>query len=368
MKKTLVLLIICVHSILHAEEAVGKRVYIKGTDITVDSATLKNGLAMQNSLVLNRYIGGTTYLAIPATNRFKGKGIEIGLNSRHSGLLQTDFGISFATLFADSNYLAEYTSSTLRLTSGTTTTAVNLESLVSSEYTSNRLQTANIKLVENIFLFHDSSNNFLQGLALRLGGEIYGNEVKVTSPYYLTSAVSSGAFSLTGSGFSANTIDKIKYNEAYLNAVLGFGYTYKIAEGHNISFGYEYLKSVENGGNYENKTRSLFVLTPTLSLPSENKIKGKVNSELIGNRISIGYVFSVSENVSLGLSYSQTEATHRVVDSKVKEPGNILTILTGSSSGFNPLPFLLGSQPGFGPFPESKDFRKQIGFEVIYKF
>lgn len=318
---------------------------------------------------MNRYIGGTNNYTIPSTNKFKGKGIEIGLMSRHSGLLQTDFGISFATLFADSNIATEFTKSTLLVPSSTSSTPIIVDTMVSSEYTSNRLQTANIKLVENIFIFHDSSNQYLQGLALRLGGEIYGNEVKNTSSYNFSTTNSSGAIALSSSGISGNTIDNIKYNEAYLNGLLGFGYSFKLAEGHKLTFGYEYFKSFENGGNYENKTKSLIVLTPTIALPSENKIKGRVDSELIGNRVSIGYVFSVTENVSLGLSYSQLEATHRVVDSKVKEPGNIFSLLLSSSSGsINPVPFLLGSQPGFGPFPENKDFRRQIGFELIYKF
>ncbi|XDD55336.1 hypothetical protein AB3N62_05870 [Leptospira sp. WS4.C2] len=370
MKKLILGILVFANSMLFSQTNREKVFYLKGTDLTVDSATLKNGLLMQNSLVLNRYIGGTTYFALPATNKFKGKGIELGFNSRHNGLLQTDFGISFATLFADSNFLSEYSNASIRLGSGSTASTLNSESLISSEYTSNRLQTANIKLVENIYAFHDSGNKFLEGIAFKIGAEIYGNEVKMTSPYNFSNSVTtSGTTSVFSSGVSANVIDKIKYNEAYFNAVLGLGYTFKIAEGHNLVVGYEYLKSAANGGNYENKTRSLLVLSPTIAFPSETKIKGKVDSELVGNRISLGYLFSVSENVSFGISYSHTEATHRVVDSKVKESGNILSLITGASSGsFNAIPFLLGSQPGFGPFPESKDIRRQIGIEVVYKF
>ncbi|TGK87138.1 hypothetical protein EHQ24_05985 [Leptospira noumeaensis] len=369
MKKLILFILVIANIAIYAEVGKEKVIYLRGVDLTVDSATLKNGLTMQNSLIVNRLVGGTTSFSIPATNKFKGKGVEFGINARHSGLLGTDFGISFATLFADSIFSGDYSNSTARLGSGSSAVTIGSESFVASEFTSNRLQTANIKLAENIYIFHDSGNKFLEGLALRLGGEIYGNEVKSKSPYYFTnSSTTTNGTTAFSSGAGASSIEKLTYNEAYLNAILGLGYNLKIAEGHNISLGYEYLKSVANSGNYENKTSSLFVLTPTIAFPFENKIKGKVDSELVGSRISIGYRFNISENVSFGLNYSHTEATHRVVDSKVKEAGNILTLLGGSSSSINFLPFILGSQPGFGPFPENKDIRRQIGFEVSYRF
>ncbi|MCW7470237.1 hypothetical protein [Leptospira kanakyensis] len=374
MKKLILFVLLITNIAIYAEVGKEKVIYLRGVDLTVDSATLKNGLTMQNSLIFNRLVGGTTSLSIPATNKFKGKGVEFGINARHSGLLGTDFGISFATLFSDSIFSADYSNSTARLGSGSSAMTIGSESFVASEFTSNRLQTANIKLAENIYIFHDSGNKFLEGLALRLGGEIYGNEVKSKSPYYFTNSVttstsSSGSSTVFSSGAGASSIEKLTYNEAYLNAILGLGYNLKIAEGHNISLGYEYLKSVANSGNYENKISSLLVLTPTIAFPFENKIKGKVDSELVGSRISIGYRFNISENVSFGLNYSHTEATHRVVDSKVKEAGNILTLFNGgTSNSINFLPFILGSQPGFGPFPENKDIRRQIGFEVSYRF
>ncbi|PJZ46105.1 hypothetical protein [Leptospira brenneri] len=369
MKKIILFFLILANSVLFAEEKKEAAAYLRGVDLTVDSATLKNGLTIQNSLIFNRLIGGTTSFGVPATNKFRGKGIEFGTNTRHSGLLGTDFSVSFATLFADSNYSGDYNSSTMRIGSGSSAMNFASESFIASEFTSNRLQTANIKVAENIYLLHDSSNKFLQGLALRVGGEIYGNEVKSTSPYYFSnSASTSGGTTLFSSGFGASSIEKLTYNEAYLNAILGLGYNLKIAEGHNISLGYEYLKSVANSGNYENKISSLLVLTPTIAFPFENKIKGKVDSELVGNRFTIGYRFNITEDVSFGINYAHTEATHRVVDSKVKEPGNILTLLSSGSGSINPIPFILGSQPGFGPFPENKDIRRQIGIEIVFKF
>jgi len=368
MKKTICLFLTLLNSILYAVDTRESAAYIRGYELTVDSATLKNGLSMQNSLILNRLIGGTTNLTIPATNQFKGKGVEIGINKRHSGLLGTDFGISFATLFADSNYTGVYATSSLR--SGSGSSAINLasESFTAYEFTSNRLQTANIKIAENIYLFHDSGQKFLEGLALRLGGEIYGNEIKATSPYNLyNSNITINGTRTQGSGFAVAPINETTYNEVYLNAILGLGYNLKIAEGHNLTIGYEYLKSVANSGDYKNKTKSLLALSPTLAFPSETKMKGKVESEMEGNRINLGYRFLVSENVSFGINYSHTEATHRIVDSKVKEPGNFFTLLTSGSS-FNPIPFLLGSQPGFGPFPENKDIRRQIGIEFALRY
>lgn len=368
MKKLICLIFIILNSVLVAADTNESTAYIRGYDLTVDSATLKNGLAIQNSLILNRLIGGTTNFTIPATNQFKGKGIEIGINKRHSGLLGTDFGISFATLFADSNYTGVYANSSLRVGSGSSAINLSSDSFTASEFTSNRLQTANIKLAENIYFFHDSGQKFLEGLALRVGGEIYGNEIKATSPYNIYNSNSNiNGTIIQGSGFAVSPINETTYNEAYLNAILGIGYNLKIAEGHNLTIGYEYLKSVANSGNYKSKTKSLLVLSPTLAFPSETKMKGKVESEMEGNRINLGYRFMISENVSFGINYSHTEATHRVVDSKVKEPGNFFTLLTSGSS-FNPIPFLLGSQPGFGPFPENKDIRRQIGIEFALRY
>ncbi len=370
MKNIILFILIIANFAIFAEDKKGSTVYVKGVDLTVDSATLKNGLAIPNSLIINNLIGGTTNYIIPATNTFKGKGIELGTHTRHSGLLATDFALSFATLFADSNYTAQYSSSSARIGTGSSAIVTSTERFFANEFTSNRLQTANIKVAENIYLFHDSGNRFIEGLAIRLGGEIYGNEVKTKSPYsFGASSVTLNGTTIQASGIDASSVSQLTYNEAYLNAVAGIGYNLKIAEGHSISLGYEYLKSVANSGNYKNRTQSLIIFTPTIVFPSDTKTKGKIESELEGNRISVGYRFDVTENISLGLSYSHSEATHKVVDSKVKGTPNFASLLTSGTSGAQAfLPLIVSYQPGFGPFPENKDIRRQIGFEVAFKF
>ncbi|TGL90981.1 hypothetical protein EHQ68_06110 [Leptospira congkakensis] len=370
MKKIILLFVVLANSVLFADDKKDSSVYFRGVNLTVDSATLKNGLTMPNALIFNNLVGGSTNFSIPATNLFKGQGIEMGTNMRHNGLLGTDIGISFATLFADSNFRTDYSSSSTRIGFGPTAMVSSNESIAMREYTSNRLQTANIKIAENIYLFHDSGNRFLEGLALRLGGEIYGNEVKTKTPYSFNSSNATlNGMNISTVGINGSSVSQLTYNEAYLNAVVGLGYNLKIAEGHNISFGYEYLKSVANSGNYVDKTRSLTALTTNILIPGNSKVKGKIDSELEGNRISVGYRFDVSENVSFGISYSHTEATHKVVDSKIKGAGNISTLFSeGLSGNINLIPLILGSQPGFGPFPENKDIRRQIGINIVYKF
>lgn len=97
------------------------------------------------------------------------------------------------------------------------------------------------------------------------------------------------------------------------------------------------------------------------------KLTGDVKTELVGNRLSFGYTYQATESVSIRFTYQTTHSTHKVVDSKVKEPGNFFTLLSGSGSA-GILPFLLGGQPGFGPFPENKDVRSQVGLEVAYHY
>lgn len=364
MKKIILILLLTLNFSLIAETGKGKTFFIRGVDMSVNSATLKNGLSMQNSLIYNRLAGGTSYLSLPSTNRFNGSGIQVGSATRHNGLLETDFALSFGTLFADSNFNTEFTKSSLTLGTGSSAATLGSTTLLTSEYSSNRLQTANIRLVENVYIFNDSGHKFTEGFSFRFGAEIYGNEVKLKSPYaFGTSDLQLGSTSSQVTGVNGSSIDRITYNEVFLNGVIGVGYVLPIAEGHKISFGYEHLKSLENTGKYKNEAQGLVSFGPT-ALPITTKIKGDVDTVMVGNRYILGYNFEVSENLSLGINYAETFATHRVVDSKVKEQGNPISLLTGGS----PTGFLLSGLNAFGPFPENKDVRKQIGFELVYKY
>ncbi|TGN11894.1 hypothetical protein [Leptospira ilyithenensis] len=349
-----------------------KKFYVKVSQNTVDSATLKNALEMENSLFLNRYIGGTTSYRIPQTGTFKGTGGEFGFLFKHSGLLQTNLGFSFASLSSGNQKSIDYSKSSLSFGS----TSILSEITGVSEYTSNRLQTARIELVENVQFLHDSQNQFLKGFGARAGFEIYANEVKSTSPYSYgnssaTLSSSSGTSTAGGNFFSITSTEKLTYNEAFVNGVLGLAYTVSINDKHKIDLGADYLKSFANRGKYTSEIMSLFII-PSASgsesgFPITTKLTGDVKTELVGNRLSFGYTYQATESVSIRFTYQTTHTTHRVVDSKVKEPGNFLTLLSNSGSA-NMLPFLLGSQPGFGPFPENKDVRSQVGLEVAYHF
>ncbi|MDF3821054.1 hypothetical protein P3G55_14170 [Leptospira sp. 96542] len=354
---------------VYAEPGMGRETYIRGIDMTVDSATMKNGLTMQNGLILNRLTGGSVASSIPATNRFKGRGLEFGISKRHSGLLRSNFRLQFATLFSDSQLEGLYGTSSATIGTGSSAISLATGSFGVYEYTSNRLQTANIGFSEDIYIFHDSNHKFTEGFSIRLGGELYGNEIKSKSPYNY--GISSTTFNgTTTAGFYSDglTIDRITHNELFANAIIGLGYEVDFDEKHKVSVGFEYLKSLESMGKYENKNDRLQTIPlSTLAIPISTKVKGDVKTEMEGNRVQVGYQYSFNENLSLGIQYATSHATHRVVESKVKEAGNPLSLLAGGSS-LNVLPFILSGQESFGPYPESKDIRSQISLALHYRY
>ncbi|WP_411822197.1 hypothetical protein [Leptospira sp. 'Mane'] len=372
MKKTFFLLVVGLTFInsISAQDEKPTKMYFRISQNTVDSATMKNALSIGNGLIFNRYVGGTTAHSLPLTTNYTGKGAEFGVFVKHGGLLQTSAGLSFATLFSGTQQSLDYSKSSITLGSGSSASTINTESASISEYTSNRLQTAKIDVIENIHFLHDSTNPFLKGIGLRAGFEFYGNEARSTSPYYYgTASATSGSTTLTQNFFSATSVEKIKYNEVFLNGVIGLKYTIPIGEKHKIDLGIDYLKSAANRGKYTSTTESLLSFpsstgTTVFPIPITTKLTGDVKTELVGNRFTIGYSYDATENISFRFSFQSLHSTHKVVDSKVKEPGNILTLF---NSGSNILPFLLGSQPGFGPFPTNKDVRTQFGVEVSYK-
>lgn len=366
MKKTIILFTFFVSLAISADSPKKKVFYLRGTDINVDSASQKNALAIQNSFFFNRYLGGTTNISFVAPQKFSGRGIEVGTMDRHSGLLGTEYGLSFATLFSNSSYTSEFIRSSFTFSTGNSSFNNSIDSYLTSEYTSNRLRTGSLRIVENIFIFHDSGHKFTENFALKLGGEMYGNDLKMKSPYnFGTSRIQSGSTVTDFSGLSYSSVDTITYNEMFLNAVVGFGYQIPVADGHKIVLGAEYYRSVSNSGNYKNKNESFLTLNPTTGLPLITETKGSVRTQIEGNRFQLGYRFELTENLSFGLQYSASFASHRVTNSQIKEKANLLTIL---SSGQNPIAFALANLPGFGPLPENRDNRNQIAFEIVYQY
>lgn len=367
--------------------------FFRVTDNNIDSATAKNAILTQNSLMVNRAFGGTNFVSFPTTQNFRGKGFDWGMGIQN-GIYKSNILVSFAGLKADGIQNLEYEKSALALGSGPSASKLTTTSFDDYFYDNNKLRTARIGYTGEILPWHASANKFLSNIGIRLGLELNGNSTQLNSSYNVySSTLSSTASSGATTSSQLNSIDfltqrKIDYYEAFLNGVIGLSYTLELKEKHRLFFSIEHFESLANNGKYAEEVKAFVNLgstfgtsssssaTSPLLIPLTTKVRGGATTELVGNRFQFGYTYQFTELFGLNLSYGYWDATHTVTDSKVKEMGNpinlISTMFGGSSSGSSMSSALLGfyfsGAPAIAPLPSTRDVRSQISIAATLRY
>lgn len=370
--------------------------FFRVTDNNINSATAKNAILTQNSLMVNKAFGGTSFLSFPSAENFKGKGFDWGMGIQN-GIYKSNILVSYAGLKADGFQNLEYEKSALSIGSGSTASRIATTSFDDYFYDNNKLRTARIGYVGEILPWHANANKFLSNIGFRFGLELNGNSTQLNSTYNIYSSSLSATMG-TGATTSSqlNSIDfltqrKIDYYEAFVNGVIGLSYTLELQEKHKLFFSIEHFESVANNGKYSEEVKAFVNLgstfgtgssssaTSPLLIPLTTKVKGGATTELVGNRFQLGYTYQLTELLGLNLSYGYWDATHTVTESKVKETANPLTLISsmfGSSSASSSsasmssalLGFYFSGAAALGPLPSTRDVRSQISIAATLRY
>ncbi|EPG75243.1 hypothetical protein LEP1GSC058_1916 [Leptospira fainei serovar Hurstbridge str. BUT 6] len=351
---------------LYAEEEADQKkltsIGIRVTEVQVNSATAKNALNMQNSLMINSAIAGVNNIMIPSASNFRGKGLEWDSSVRHTPLIRSNYLLSYSTLTSGTTILTDIDKYSYSI--GYPPTTIKGQDFTVFDYSKNRLYTTRVNYGADFLIFHDSKNPFLENLSLRAGLEAYENNVTLSSKSnaYISSGTS-GAITTVKNGIDFTTPDKLIYRESYLNGTLGFNYSFTFLKINKIDFGVEYFKSIQSSADFKDKS-FVILSSGNTSIPLPSLQQGIVKTDIRGNRFHLGYSFQVTEALFLRLSYSGAEAMHTVRNSTAtNQSGLALALLSGNSAAF------LGSiLHGLGPYPSSRDMRSQIGFEIGFKY
>ncbi|MCG6170032.1 hypothetical protein LFX25_19185 [Leptospira sp. FAT2] len=367
--------------------------FFRVTDNNIDSATAKNAILTQNSLMLNKAFGGTSFMSFPSAQNFKGKGFDWGMGIQN-GIYKSNILVSYAGLKTDGFQNFEYEKSTLALGSGSTASRMTTTLFDDYIYDNNKLRTARIGYVGEILPWHANANKFLSNIGFRFGLELNGNSTQLNSTYNIySSSFSSTASSGATTTSQLSSIDfltqrKIDYYEAFVNGVIGLSYTLELKEKHRFFFSVEHFESVANSGKYSEEVKAFVNLgsafgssssssASPLLIPFTTKVKGGATTELVGNRFQFGYTYQFTELFGLNLSYGYWDATHTVTDSKVKETANPLTLIgsmfsssSSSSSSMSSalLGFYFSGAPALGPLPSTRDVRSQISIAATLRY
>ncbi|RHX91349.1 hypothetical protein DLM76_16565 [Leptospira yasudae] len=367
--------------------------FFRVTDNQINSATAKNAILTQNSLMLNKAFGGTSFMSFPSTQNFRGKGFDWGMGIQN-GIYKSNILVSYAGLKADGFQNFEYEKSTLALGSGSTASRMTTTLFDDYIYDNNKLRTGRIGYIGEILPWHANANKFLSNIGFRFGLELNGNSTQLNSTYNVySSSLSTTASSGATTTSQLNSIDfltqrKIDYYEAFVNGVIGLSYTLELKEKHRFFISVEHFESVANSGKYSEEVKAFVNLSSIsgssssssaspLLIPFTTKVKGGATTELVGNRFQFGYTYQFTELFGLNLSYGYWDATHSVTDSKVKETANPLTLIgsmfSGSSSSSSSmssalLGFYFSGAPALGPLPSTRDVRSQISIAATLRY
>lgn len=321
---------------------------------TIDSATVKNALASQNGLLINRVLQSTFSHSMPMTSELNGTSFEIGWNKRHgSGFYKSIFTFGGGSFSNTSTNLLEYDRISVPMTSGTTTQIITADAFAIQLLNSTKLNTARMSYTGVFYFLNENPNPLLKNLGVNLGAEILGNQT------IMTGVIGSGGFSQR----------EIKHGEGFGNIILGLSYYFDFLQKNRIEFGISKVESlVSVDGSFLDKQLQL-VSFGTLTLPAEAEFKGKQRTSYSGQRFNLGYRYSVNDSFAIRLNFSRMDATHTIEDSKVKGQPNLFALLftPGGLSGAI-VPFVASAIPALGPYPENKDIRSFISLEFIYMF
>ncbi len=358
-----------------ATQKIESELYFSFRKTTVDSATTKNAFSTPNGLLANRLAQGALTYSIPLTNEFSGILFAWGWSKEHSPFYKGIFEMEGGKLEAGEQKVFTTSNSTTFFLSSQITSDVQSIDLINKS----DLATGRISYTGILHFLSNQPNEYLRKIGFVVGGEIYGNQaiqsgdVSLSSGYTMTRSRLPGSTSstpqftnLTGASLYQQ---EIKHTEGFFNLVLGINYSLEFLRQHKLNFSYRIYDSlVELNGGFSNKATSYLNLG-TLIFPATREIKGDQKTELTGNSLHLSYRYSVTDSFGIRLGFNQYNATHKIKESKVKEPASAFAIFGSLFSGGDFLtPYIAGSLPAFGPYPSATDKRTQVTLEFIYIF
>lgn len=353
----------------------GSEIYFSLRSTKIDSATTKNALATQNGLFVNRFLQGSVTYSIPLTTQYSGLLFAWGWSKEHSPFYKGIFEMEGGMLNGgEQKVLATSTSSTFFLGNQIFSDQQKVELLNKSQ-----LGTGRISYTGILNFLSNQPNEYLKKLGFVIGGEIYGNQavhsgdITLSSGYLLATIPPQGSNPGSSQFTSLNGASiyqqEIKHTEGFFNIVLGLNYSLEFLKQHKLNLSYRIYDSIaELKAGFSHKTIT-YLFTGTGIFPYEREMKGNQRTELNGNSIHFSYRYSVTESFGIRLGFAQFNATHKIKESKVKEPANALAIFGALLTGRDFItPYIAGSSPAFGPYPSATDKRTQISLEFIYMF
>lgn len=207
----------------------------------------------------------------------------------------------------------------------------------------------------DIYLLPDHPSKFLQGLGVKLGLALQGDNVKGNSTPFgnLSSTTSSSLFSFGGTSAPTSTNSFIypipsKFDQTdyvgYL--ILGLSYRLSVAKNQELDFSFSLLNGKANGSSVQT---SYALLNGTL--PYQVGTKTTYEGAVTGNALNVGYSYAFNEKFSVRASYETRDLSYKLEHLKTKA-------VSGTSSPYK----------DYGPYPTYKDSIKYYTLEFAYRF
>ena len=198
-------------------------------------------------------------------------------------------------------------------------------------------------LYDHEFFLLRNSSKALQGLGLKAGLHIEYDRVKYSeNPIFAGKTTIDG---VSSSGVSASIPGEVKVYETYLSGVLGFTYRYPISKYHQFDLGWSRLQG-KGQGKWEYKTYGI------LLVPYEIEYKNKFKNDVGGTLQTLGYTATLSDSISLRISYETQKLTHVTKSARTRAAGPSFSLTAND----------------LGPLPTTEDKLRSIGLEVQIKF
>lgn len=207
----------------------------------------------------------------------------------------------------------------------------------------------------DIYLLPDHPSKFLQGLGIKLGLALQGDNVKgTTTPWgNVTSTTTGSLFSFGGSTAPTSTTSFIypipsKFDQTdyagYL--ILGLSYRLALAKNQELDFSYSILNGKANGSSVQTSYALLSGVIP-YQVGTKTTYEGAVT----GNAVNLGYSYFFNEKFFMRASYETRDLSYKLEHLKTKA-------VSGTSSPYR----------DYGPYPTYKDSIKYYTVEFAYRF
>lgn len=205
----------------------------------------------------------------------------------------------------------------------------------------------------DIYLLPDHPSKFLQGLGIKVGFALQGDNVKGnTTPYGNVSSVTAPSlFSFSSGSTSTNSFiypipGKFDQTDYSGYVILGLSYRLALAKNQELDFSYSILNGKANGSSVQT-SYALF----NGNLPYQVGTKTTYEGAVTGNAVNLGYSYFFNEKFFVRAGYETRDLSYKLEHLKTKA-------VSGTSSPYK----------DYGPYPTYKDSIKYYTVEFAYRF